>query len=270
MLVRKPADIDSAAAAADMVTRTHEQLVEYLGPGRTLLEVDRQVQVILESLGCTSAFKGYRVRGHPPFPNQACLSVNDCIVHGTHDSLERPLEAGDIISVDIGVKYRGWIGDAAWTYGIEAIDDASRDLMECGKESLRRGVEQLQVGKPLIEYARSVQEYVEKEKGYFLTRGLGGHGYGRSLHDKPFISNVVPSYPGEWPDAWMPCEEGHLVAVEPMIALGTTETRTVGRTWPIWSADGSASVHYEADVLVTGDGPRNLTERMNQLPDIVD
>ena len=92
MLVRKPADIDSATAAADMVTRTHEQLVEYLGPGRTLLEVDRQVQVILESLGCASAFKGYRVRGHPPFPNQACLSVNDCIVHGTHDSLERPLE----------------------------------------------------------------------------------------------------------------------------------------------------------------------------------
>jgi methionyl aminopeptidase len=120
-----------------------------------------------------------------------------------------------------------------------------------------------------MDWAKTVQHFVERECGYHLVRGLGGHGYGRDLHGPPFISNVVPSYPGEWPDAWKPFTPGMLFAVEPMIAVGTTEISSSGRSWPIRTADGSLSVHYEADVLVTADGMRDLTEGMQSLPDVV-
>ncbi|MCX5652191.1 MAG: M24 family metallopeptidase, partial [Planctomycetota bacterium] len=104
---------------------------------------------------------------------------------------------------------------------------------------------------------------------FCLVRGLGGHGYGRDLHGPPFVSNVVPSYPGEWPEAWKQIKPGLLVAVEPMIAISTSETRSNGREWPVFTADGSMSVHYEADVLVTEKGPVNLTEGLFALPEIV-
>jgi methionyl aminopeptidase len=262
-------DIEGAAAAAAKVVDTHRRLVAFVRPGQTLAEIDDFVARTLADLDCRSAFLGYRMRGHPPFPSHACLSVNACIVHGTHDMSATPLRAGDILSVDIGVKHRGWIGDAAWTYAIAEADDLALSLMRCGRESLRRGIAAIRPGRPLIDWARTVQHYVERECGYCLVRGLGGHGYGRELHGPPFISNVVPSYPGEWPDAWKPFTPGMLLALEPMIAVSTTETRTHGRAWPIHTGDGSLSVHYEADVLVTEDGMRNLTAGLDELPDIV-
>ncbi|MHC4768265.1 MAG: M24 family metallopeptidase, partial [Planctomycetota bacterium] len=118
-------------------------------------------------------------------------------------------------------------------------------------------------------WAKAIQPYVEGECGYHLVRGLGGHGYGHSLHGPPFISNVTPRHPGEWPDAWSSFDRGMLLAVEPMIAVGTGEIVSEGKQWPIYTADGSLSVHYEADVLVTEDGPMDLTEGMDQLPDVV-
>ncbi len=142
-------------------------------------------------------------------------------------------------------------------------------LVVAGRESLRLGVEAMQPGKPLIDWARVVQDHVEKKCGFGLVRGLGGHGYGRTLHGAPFISNVVPTYPGEWPDAFRTFRPGMLVAVEPMLAVSTTEIRSEGREWPIYSADGSRSVHHEADVLITEDGPVNLTASLFDLPDIV-
>jgi methionyl aminopeptidase len=127
----------------------------------------------------------------------------------------------------------------------------------------------MQPQRPLIDWAKAVQKHVEKECGFHLVRGLGGHGIGRELHGPPFISNVIPTYPGEWGEAWKPWVPGMLVAVEPMIAIGTTETRTKGREWPIWTGDGSLAVHYEADVLITAHGPRNLTEGLFEMPDVI-
>ena len=269
VLLSEDKDIAGATAAAERVVEVHRRLVEFMQAGQTLAEIDDFVGRTLRDLDSESAFKNYRVRGHPPFPSEACLSVNECIVHGTHDMTRDPIGPGDLVSIDIGVRHQGWIGDAAWTYIVEDTDEESRRLVETGRESLRLGVEAMVAGRPLVDWARAVQTYVEKEQGFHLVRGLGGHGYGRTLHGPPFISNVVPSYPGEWPDAFRSFKPGMLVAVEPMISMRTTEIQSEGREWPIYTADGSRSVHHEADILITEDGPRNLTAGLFELPDVI-
>ncbi|MFO0872957.1 MAG: type I methionyl aminopeptidase [Phycisphaerales bacterium] len=269
MLLTAQRDIELAEAAAACVVETHRRLVGHLRAGLTLPEVDGFVARTLDDLGCTSAFLHYRVRGTPPYPSHACLSLNDCVVHGTHTMTRKPLARGDLLKIDIGVKRQGFIGDAAWTYAIGHADDVMKALMACGRESLRRGIAAMQPGRPLNDWARAVQGFVEREKRFCLVRGLGGHGYGRTLHAPPFISNVEPSYPGEWPDATRRFAPGMLLAVEPMIALSSSEIRGERGRWPIFTADGSLSVHYEADVLITPDGPRNLTAALDELPEVV-
>jgi methionyl aminopeptidase len=269
MLVSAPRDIEAAAKAAELVVLVHQRLAETLRAGQTLAEVDALVGRTLKEHRAKSCFHKYRIPGPPPFPSQSCLSVNACVVHGTHVMSADPLVPGDLLSVDIGVSLGGWIGDAAWTYGIEAVDDEATRLMESGIESLREGVAAMQPGRPLMDWARAVQGRVEERDGFHLVRGLGGHGYGKKLHAAPFVSNVVPRSPGEWPDGWTTFKPGQLIAVEPMIAVSTPEITSEPGAWPIFSADGSMSVHYEADVFITEDGPRNLTGAMFDLPSIV-
>jgi methionyl aminopeptidase len=269
MVVTLQRDIDAALDAAQCVVRVHERLVDFLAAGQTLAQIDAFVAQALADLDCRSAFLRYKVRGHPPFPSHACLSLNDCIVHGTHDMTREPIKRGDVLSIDIGVVHQGFVGDAAWTYGIEEVSETARRLMKCGREALRRGIPRLVAGRPLLDWAREVQQVAEKEWRFHLVRGLGGHGYGKELHGPPFVSNVVPSHPGEWADCFTRCKPGMLLAVEPMIAAGTHEIRSDRRDWPIFTADGSLAVHYEANVMVTEDGPRDLTDGMQDLPDIV-
>jgi len=262
-------EADLAHAAAEKVVVTHQRLVEFLRVGQTLAQIDRFVGETLADIGCRSAFVGYRVGRSPPFPSQACLSLNDCLVHGTAASSAKPMRAGDVLKIDIGVFYKGWVGDAAWTYAFKERSDLATRLMEAGKESLKRGVQQLRPGKTYLDWARAVQSHAEGECGFHLVRGLGGHGYGRTLHARPFVSNVVPLSANEWPDAFTPCTPGTLVAVEPMLCAGTSETRQRGHEWPIHSADGSLTVHYEHDVLITENEPLVLTRDLEDLPDIV-
>lgn len=262
-------DAEGAAASAQRVVAVHQTLAAELRVGMTLADVDRIVAERLRELDSKSCFLGYKVPRSPAFPSHACLSVNECVVHGTAAYLSRPLAPGDLLSVDIGVLHQGWIGDAAWTYAIGERSDEAARLMDCGKESIRRGVEQLAPGKPLLDWAKTVQGYVETECGFGLIRGLGGHGYGRTLHAPPFVSNVVPGYSGEWPDSRVICEPGMLLAVEPMIAVSTSGISQKPNKWPIFTDDGSLSVHYEHDVLVTENGPRILTAGLEDLPDVV-
>ncbi|MGP1272545.1 MAG: type I methionyl aminopeptidase [Phycisphaerales bacterium] len=264
-------DAEAARNAAQRVVQVHRRLAEWLRPGLTLAEVDAFVASTLEDLRCRSCFLGYRVPRTPPFPSHACLSVNECIVHGTAGYTSEPLKDGDLLSVDIGVWYQGWVGDAAWTYAMRERTDEAARLMQAGRDSIAQGVQQLRPGNRLVAWAQTVQRIVETEAGFHLTRGLGGHGYGKALHGPPFVSNTVPSFGllGEWPDAQLVLQPGMLMAVEPMIAVGTGQTRSEPRSWPVFSADGSLSVHYEHDVLIGNDGPIVLTEGLDDLPDIV-
>ena len=263
-------DVDAAYDAAQCVVETHRRLSGYLHEGLTLGEIDVFVAETLDDLGCKSCFLKYKVPRVPPFPSHACLSLNECVVHGTATYTRDKIKSGDLLSIDIGVWRKKWVGDAAWTYMIGEVSDENRRLCECGKESLRRGIEQLRPGNTYIEWARAVQGHVEDECGFHLVRGLGGHGYGKKLHAPPFVSNVVPLYPGEWPDAQTECQPGTLIAVEPMISVGTPQTIQERKLWPVYTADNSMSVHYEHDVLITEDGPRVLTEGLDEIKDVID
>ncbi len=264
------AQIELAAQAARCVVETHEAIVGFLKHGQTLAEIDRFVGETLAGMGARSCFKGYRAGRHPPFPAHACLSVNKTVVHGHPGSHQEPLKEGDVLKVDIGVSKQGWIGDAAYTYSFGQPDETTRALMDCGKEALRLGIEAMQPGAELVEWARAIQHHVEKECKFHMVRGLGGHGYGRTLHAPPFISNTVPAVAAlEWREAHHKFTPGMLLAVEPMIAVGTGRITQHGNAWPLDIADGSQSVHDEADVLITEDGPRNLTAGLEQLPDVI-
>ncbi|MFM9994435.1 MAG: M24 family metallopeptidase [Phycisphaerales bacterium] len=278
LAVRTKLDAAAARDAAQKVVQTHQRLADFLRPGQTLAQIDRFVAATLDELGCTSCFLKYRQGRLPAFPSHACLSVNDCIVHGTAAGYVEPMKAGDVLKIDIGVFFRGWVGDAAWTYSFGEPSPVVARLMTCGKESLRRGIAALKPGEPWIAWARAVQDYVESPPprgcGFHLVRGLGGHGYGhKKLHGPPFVANSVPrgDLRYEWPDGLRPVEPGSLVALEPMIAQGTGETDDTGRTkrWPVHTQDGSIAVHYEHDVLITEDGVEVLTEGMDGLRDVI-
>ena len=262
-------EIEAARFAAHCVVDVHRSLTDYLRSGLTLPEIDSFVAQQLRSLNCKSAFLNYRIPGQPPFPSHSCLSVNDCVVHGTHIMEQAPLAPGDLVSIDIGVTHQGWIGDAAWTWAVEHATDENILLMKAGRESLAAGVAAMQPNRPLMDFAKAVQAVAEGEYGFHLVRGLGGHGYGKTLHAPPFVSNVVPTHPSEWPDAWRSFEPGMLIAVEPMLAVGTHSIDHKRGTWPIFSADHSMTVHYEADVLIGEDGPIDMTSELHQLPTFV-
>ena len=267
--VKSHQDVDAAYEAAQRVVETHHRIAQFLHAGVTLAQIDRFVYETLESLKCKSCFFKYRTGGLPPFPSQACLSLNDCVVHGTAGYYLEPLKAGDVLSIDIGVKYRGWMGDAAWTYVFGEMTPEVKKLTDSGKESLAKGIEELRVGNTWMNWAQTVQRVVEDEYGFHLIRGLGGHGYGRKLHTPPWISNVVPQHPQEWPEGSRQIQAGDLVAVEPMIGIGTGQIEQGHKQWPIYTADHSLSVHYEQDVLITTDGPRILTDGLQDVMDVI-
>lgn len=272
-MIAKPgisqADAALAYEAAQRVVQTHHRLASFIRVGMTLAQVDAEVARTLESLDSRSCFRHYKVGRCPPFPSHACLSLNDCVVHGTAGLVSRPLAPGDLLKIDIGVYHRGFVGDAAWTYSLGPPSAQTQRLMTAGKESLRRGIATLVPTNRWIDWARQVQAVAEAEYGFHLVRGLGGHGYGRRLHAPPYVSNVVPEHPGEWREALDHPRPGTLVAVEPMLAAGTHRVKQADAQWPVYSADGSMTVHYEHDVLITDDQPRVLTAGLEDLPDVI-
>jgi len=255
--------------AGQAVVEVHRRLSSWLRIGVTLPDVDRFVARCLEDAGGRSCFRGYKMPGSTPFPSHACLSVNHCVVHGTAGYYGKPLEAGDVLKIDVGILRRGWIGDAAWTYVFGEKTPEVQKLTDCGRESIRRGVRQLRAGNTVLAWSRAVQQHVEEECGLHLVEGLGGHGYGRELHLPPYIPNSVPTSKRELAESRTELQPGMLLAVEPMIAVGTGKVTQRRKQWPIFIADGSQCVHYEHDVLVTEGEPKVLTEGLEEIPDVI-
>lgn len=273
----KPSEVDGAFAAAQKAVQVHRRLADFVRPGQTLGQIDAFVGKVLDELDCTSCFKNYITRGHGPFPSHACLSVNHCIVHGHPLAYEGPIKPGDLLKLDIGVMHRGWIGDIGWSYSIGEPSPQNLKLLDCGQEALRRGIATISPSNTLRTFAVAVETHVEKECGFFCVSGLGGHGYGRKLHGSPYVPNYVPGMmESPWPEGnahWLP---GMLVAVEPMLAVGTRAVRDCPHPynrnwtdWPVYTADNSQSVHFEHNILVTADGCRVLSEGMEEIINIL-
>jgi methionyl aminopeptidase len=245
ILRKTPDEIDKMAAAGRILVRCHEILRSKARPGVTTAELDEAAERFIHSQGAEPAFKGYR-----GFPGSICASPNSMVVHGIPGSYK--LNRGDILSVDIGVIYDGWVADAAITHPIGSVTPIASRLLAATRGALFAAVDQCHVGNRLGDVSNAVQTRVEAD-GFSVIRSLVGHGIGRDMHEDPQIPNV--GEPGTGPEL----EEGMVLAIEPMVNAGTHHVRMGSDNWAVYSQDGSLAAHFEHTVAITGDGPRILT-----------
>jgi methionyl aminopeptidase len=234
--------------AGRIVAEVLSEIRETVAPGVTTAELEAVAdRIIVGKHGAIPSFKGYR-----GFPGMVCASVNEEIVHGIPG--QRALHEGDIISVDVGVIYKGYHGDAAITVGVGEIDAESQRLMDVTAESLRIGIEAAKPGSWTTDISKAIQTYVEGQ-GYSVVREYTGHGIGRQMHEDPQIPNYFePRLGGRFR-----LRPGMTFALEPMVNIGGWKTRVLGDHWTVVTEDGSRSAHFEHTLAVTKNGPEILT-----------
>ena len=214
-------------------------------PGMTTRELDTLIETYLRDNGAIPAFKGYH-----GFPASACISVNEEVVHGIPG--DRVINEGDIVSVDVGSIIDGWFGDSARTFAVGTVDKTRTELMECTLQALMAGIDKARKGHKLGEISSTVQQTAE-DRGYGVVRQLVGHGIGKSMHEEPQVPNF--GSPNEGPVL----KAGMVLAIEPMINMGTREVKTLADGWTVVTADGQPSAHFEHTVAITDEGPEILT-----------
>ena len=219
-------------------------------PGRTTGELDAGVEEIVRSRGATPEFKGYH-----GFPASICASVNDEIVHGIPGS--RELKDGDVISIDVGARYRDFVGDTAWTFAVGTISEEAQRLLDATEAALTAAIAAAKVGGMLSDIARAVQAVAE-ERGDGIVKEYAGQGVGRRLHEDPQVPNYVDDNLRRHD---VRLEEGLTVAYEPMLCMGSGRTRVASDRWTVLTADGGLSAHFEHSIAFTRDGIEVLTRR---------
>jgi methionyl aminopeptidase len=234
--------------ANQIVAETLTLVQGMIAPGVSTLELDRVAEDFCKSKNAAPAFKGYH-----GFPGSLCTSINEEVVHGI-PSRKRKLKKGDIISLDFGVKYKGYYGDSAITVPVGKIGQDEDQLLKATEESLELAIEKAVVGNRVADISMAVQEYVEK-RGYSVVRQFVGHGIGTSLHEGPEIPNFLQ---GEQSPRLV---AGMVMAIEPMVNLGTSKVKVLRDGWTVVTADGKPSAHFEHSVAVTEDGPVVLSRR---------
>jgi len=223
-------------------------LEKTVAPGITTLELDQLAEELCRKRGAVPAFKGYR-----GFPGSLCVSINEEVVHGI-PSRKRKLKKGDIISVDFGTLYKGYYGDSAVTIPVGRIDSVKHKLLKVTEESLMKAIERVVAGNRVSDISAAVQDHVEKN-GLAIVRQFVGHGIGSSLHEAPEIPNFVQG------SGSPRLQEGMVVAIEPMVNVGTHKVRVLRDGWTVVTCDNKPSAHFEHSVAVTGEGPLVLSSR---------
>ena len=223
-----------------------KELEKFIRPGISTAEIDEFVEKTIRSKDMIPSFKGYN-----GFPASACVSVNEELVHGI-PSKERILEEGDIVSVDVGCTHKGYISDAARTYGVGEISPSAARLITAAKDSFFEGLKYCKKGQRLGDISHAIQQKVEGE-GYSVIRDFVGHGVGRNMHEDPQIPNYGMA--GRGPRL----EQGMVFAIEPMIAEGDYEVEVLLNNWTVVTCDGKLSAHYENTVVITDGEPELLT-----------
>jgi methionyl aminopeptidase len=249
MIIHKsPEELDRMRRAGRVVAETITRLLGSVRPGATTAQLDRLAEDAIRSAGAEPSFKGYR-----GFPASICTSVNEQVVHGIPGS--RTLREGDLLSLDVGAIWEGYHADSAVsTFVGEPFSAEAEKLVRVTEESLEAGISQIRPGGRLSDISHAVQEVAEGA-GFSVVREYVGHGIGRSMHEDPQIPNYGP--PGRGPEL----RPGLVVAVEPMVNLGTWETRVLSDEWTVVTADGSLSAHFEHTIALTEDGAEVFTAR---------
>ena len=246
MIIRKTQlEIEAMAEAGQIVARCLAMLAGLCRPGVTTADLDRAGEKFIRTHGGEPAFKGYR-----GFPASICASPNSMVVHGIPGDYE--LERGDVLSIDVGVEYGGWVADAAITVALRPVSPVASTLLKATREALEAGVEQCVAGNRLGDVSHAVQERVEGE-GMSVIRSLVGHGIGRQMHEDPQVPNFGEAGRG------LVLEEGMVFCVEPMVCAGGHAVRMGDDNWAIYSQDGSLTAHFEHTIAITAEGPRVLT-----------
>ena len=240
IIYKTNAEIESMRQSALLVSKTLTEVAKIIRPGITTLSIDKLVGQYVKDHKAIPSFLNYH-----GYPFNSCISVNDVVVHGFPNGNE--LKEGDIVSVDIGVILNGWHGDHAYTFALGEPAPEIMQLVKITKQSLYKGIEKATTGNRVGDIAFAIQEHTEKKNGYGVVRELVGHGLGRSLHEDPQIPNYGKRGNG------VKLKEGIVVAIEPMINLGTKEVFTENDGWTVRTKDGKPSVHFEHDVSVQKD-----------------
>jgi len=221
---------------------------ELLKPGVSTADLNAAAEDVLRKHNCFSPFKGY---GHPPFPASITTSINRELVHGI-PSRNRKLKNGDIVSIDCGTVLEGLVADSAFTAGVGEISPEAQNLLDVTEGALHAAIDRMRVGNRTGDISAAIQSHVES-RGYCVTREYTGHGVGRQMHEGPQVPNYGKTGSGQ------ALKAGMTIAIEPMVLVGTDETRVLPDQWTVVSADGSLTAHFEHSVAVTEGDPLILT-----------
>lgn len=238
-------DIAQMRDCGRILARILKRLEASIVPGITTASLDEQAERLVKEEGVIGAFKGYR-----GFPATVCVSLNEEIVHGIPDG--RTVNTGDIISVDLGIKYEGLYTDAAFTVGVGEIDLEKKNLIEVTRRALECGIAQARAGNRLYDISAAIQTYAERF-GYSVVRQFVGHGIGTSLHEEPEVPNFGNPHQGAL------LQPGMVLAIEPMVNCGTWEIEVLENGWTAVTLDRRPSAHFEHTVAITEEGPEVLT-----------
>ena len=238
-------EIEIMRDAGRIVASVLEELRGLCKAGVFTKELDRRAEAKTSRYGAECAFKGYR-----GYPRALCASINHQVVHGIPGDIE--LKEGDIVGLDFGVLYKGYFGDAAITVPIGNIPGATKELLRVTEECLYLGIEQMVPGNHLADLSRAIQSHAESH-GFSLVKEFGGHGIGKHMHEDPMVLNYVTDGRG------IRFRPGIVLAIEPMVNLGTDRVQVLADGWTVVTLDGKPSAHFEHTVAITGNGPEILT-----------
>lgn len=245
IIIKSPREIDLMRQAGKITAGARTIARQMVEPGVTTQQIDREVHKFITKSGAAPSFLNYG-----GFPASACISVNDEIIHGIPGP--RVIHEGDIVSLDVGAKYKGFNGDCAGTFPCGTYSEEAMRLIEVTRQSFFEGIKFAKEGYRISDIGHAIQEYVERF-GYSVVREYVGHGVGAKLHEAPEIPNY--GKPGHGPRL----VKGMTIAVEPMVNIGGVEVRVLDNDWTVVTADGSLSAHYENTILITDGEPEILT-----------
>ncbi len=245
IIAKSQKDLDRMREVGELIAEVRESLRGLIGIGVTSLELNAAADKMIRGFGATPTFIGYH-----GFPYAICASVNDQIVHGFSNDI--PLKTGDIISLDMAATYNGFVGDTAFTAPVGEISAELKQLIRVTEECLELGIAECYPNKRVGDIGWAIQQHAEKS-GYGIVRDYTGHGIGRAMHESPQIANYGRRGTRE------KIRAGYCFALEPMLNLGTHETRTLDDKWTVVTLDGKPSAHAEHSIAITAEGPEILT-----------